>query len=70
VVGEHPTEQDLTAALAQVGRDFPHWYAWRGVLGLFYARRPGTSPPVIVRATSVDQLRQQIEATERQWGLR
>ena len=65
-----PTDQDLAAALAQVDRDHPGWHAWRGVLGLMYARRPRTSPPMVVRAVSVDQLREQIEDAERQRGLR
>jgi hypothetical protein len=29
--------------------EFPHWHVWRGVCGLVYARRPRTSPPVVVR---------------------
>jgi hypothetical protein len=38
--------------------------------GLVYARRPHTSPPVVVRAVTVDGLRQAIEDAERGWGLR
>jgi len=61
----------LAAALAQVDRDHPGWHAWPGVLGgRLYARRFQTAPPVVVRAVSVDQLRQQIEDAERAWGLR
>jgi hypothetical protein len=71
VAGGNTTDQDLAAALAQVDRDYPHWHAWPGVLGgLVYARRPLTSPPMVVRAVSVKQLRQEIEDAERGWGLR
>jgi hypothetical protein len=71
VAGEHATDQDLAAALTQIDRDHPGWHAWPGVLGgLVYARYPGTSPPVVVRAVTVDGLRQAIEDTERAWGLR
>ena len=38
--------------------------------GLVYARRPLTSPPMVVRAASVRQLREEIEAAEWERGLR
>jgi hypothetical protein len=44
--------------------DFPYWHVWRGVSGLLYARRPLTSPPVVVRATDVEDLRDQIRNAE------
>ena len=31
-------------------REFPRWYVWRGVTGLYYARIPGTSPQRVLRA--------------------
>jgi hypothetical protein len=66
-----PTDDDQAAALAQVDRDFPGWHAWPAALaGLVYARRPRTSPPLVVRAASVNQLRHEIEAAERDRGLR
>jgi hypothetical protein len=40
--------------------EFPHWHVWRGVCGLVYARRPRTSPPVVVREEDVVELRDQI----------
>jgi hypothetical protein len=71
VAGNETSGARLAAALAQVDRDHPGWHAWPGVLGgLVYARYPGTSPPVVVRAVTVDGLRQAIEDRERQWGLR
>jgi hypothetical protein len=33
------TEDEPT--LADVQRDYPGWECWRGVSGLYYARRPG-----------------------------
>ena len=70
-MGQHPTDTDLASALAQVGRDYPGWHAWPAALaGLVYARRPRTSPPLLVRATSVGQLRTEIENAETQRGLR
>jgi len=68
---DEPNDHQQAAALAQVDRDYPGWHAWPAALaGLVYARRPRTSPPMVVRATSVDQLRSEIEAAERERGLR
>ena len=68
---DNPNDQDRISALAEVDRDYPGWHAWPAALaGLVYARRPRTSPPLVVRATSVDQLRKEIEAAERERGLR
>jgi hypothetical protein len=65
------TDQALASVLAQVDRDYPGWHAWPATLaGLVYARRPRTSPPLVVRAASVDQLRNEIEAAEAERGLR
>lgn len=70
-MGQHPTDTDLASALAQVGRDYPGWHAWPAALaGLVYARRPRTSPPLVVRAITADGLRQAIEAAETERGLR
>jgi hypothetical protein len=44
--------------------EFPHWHVWRGVCGLVYARRSRSSPPLVVRSVSPDELRQAIEAAE------
>lgn len=68
---DEPNDHNQAAALVQVDRDYPGWHAWPAALaGLVYARRPRTSPPLVVRATSVDQLRKEIEAAERDRGLR
>jgi hypothetical protein len=34
------------------------WQFWVGVSGLFYARRPKSSPPVVLRAETLDELRE------------
>ena len=66
-----PNDDERARALAEVARDYPGWRAWPAVLGgLLYARRPLTSPPLVVRAVTPDGLRQAIEAAERERGLR
>ncbi len=44
--------------------EFPQWHVWRGVGGLVYARRPRTSPPVVVRGEDAVDLRDQIRRVE------
>ena len=44
--------------------EFPHWHVWRGVCGLVYARRPRTSPPVVVRGEDAVDLRNQMRRAE------
>jgi hypothetical protein len=64
-----PNDGERARALAQVDRDYPGWHAWPAALaGLLYARRPQTSPPMVVRATSVNQLRTEIENAETERG--
>jgi hypothetical protein len=46
--------------------EFRYWHVWRGVSGLLYARRPLSSPPVVVRATDAEDLRDQIKNREGQ----
>jgi hypothetical protein len=66
-----PNDADRARALAEVDRDYPGWHAWPAVLaGLVYARRPRTSPPLVVRSVTIDGLRQAIEDAERERGLR
>jgi hypothetical protein len=42
------------------------WHCWRGVAGIWYARRGATSPAVILRAASLDALRALIDQSNRQ----
>lgn len=44
--------------------EFPQWHVWRGVGGLVYARRPRTSPPVVVRGEDAVDLRDQMRRAE------
>jgi hypothetical protein len=44
--------------------EFPHWHVWLGVCGLVYARRPRTSPPVVVRGEDTVDLRNQMRRAE------
>ena len=44
--------------------EFPYWHVWRGVGGLVYARRPRTSPPLVVRADNPADLLAQIRRAE------
>ena len=66
-----PNDDKRARALAEVERDYPGWHAWPGALaGVVYARRPRSTPPLVVRATSAGDLRHAIEAAEAERGLR
>jgi hypothetical protein len=66
-----PNDQERARTLAAVARDYPGWETWPGALaGVVYARRPLTSPPLVVRAVTTDELRRAIEAAEQERGLR
>ena len=70
-MNQDSNDDERARALAEVDRDYPGWHAWPAVLaGLVYARRPRTSPPLVVRSTTIDGLRQKIENAERERGLR
>jgi hypothetical protein len=38
------------------------WECWRGVTGTWYARRLKSSPPIVLRAETLDGLREQVRA--------
>jgi hypothetical protein len=44
--------------------EFPRWHVWQGVCGLVYARRPRTSPPVVVRGEDAVDLRNHMRRAE------
>jgi hypothetical protein len=62
-------EQEQPEDLATISDDYPEWETWGGVLaGLLYAKR--RDPQIVVRATSTEGLRAEIERVEREAGLR
>jgi hypothetical protein len=66
-----PNDEQRARALAEVDRDYPGWHAWPAVLaGLLYARRPRSTPPLVVRSVTIAGLREAIENAERERGLR
>ena len=70
-MGTDGNGEDRAAALAAVARDHPGWETWPGLIDpLVYARRPNSSPPLVVRAVSTDGLREAIETAEADRGLR
>lgn len=40
--------------------EFACWEQWRGVNGVFYARRMRSSPPIVFRAETLGDLRKQV----------
>ena len=62
--------EERTRALAVISTEYPGWTAWPGVISLLYARYPRSTPPLCVRSTTLDGLREAIERAERERGLR
>ena len=70
-MGTEPNDDERAGTLAEIARDYPGWETWKGILaGVLYARRPRSSPPMVVRAITADGLRQAIETAEAERGLR
>jgi hypothetical protein len=70
-VGNEAIDGQRDPSLAAINRDYPGWHAWPAVLaGLVYARRPQSTPPLVVRSVTAEGLRQAIEDAERERGLR
>ena len=44
--------------------ELPAWYVWRGISGLLYGRKRGSSPPLLVRGEDAVDLRDQIRREE------
>jgi hypothetical protein len=66
-----PNDDGRGQELAAIDHDYPPWHAWQGPLGgLLYARRPMSSPPMVVRAVTPGALRTEIENAEIERGLR
>jgi hypothetical protein len=49
---------ELTAE--DLEHEFPGWRVWLGISSLWYARRVLSSPPVILRAETLNELREAI----------
>jgi hypothetical protein len=62
----HPASgEELKAALAEVEAAHPGWRCWPGVIPpLLYARRPNSSPPMVVRASTPQALSEVIGAAK------
>jgi hypothetical protein len=50
--------------LARVLREFPRWHYWTGVSGRWYAKRPRSSPPVVLSGDTAAELARKIRAWE------
>jgi hypothetical protein len=51
---------DRDCALARIAAE-TGWHTWAGVGGILYARRPKSSPPMMVRAATPEALAEAIE---------
>ena len=59
--GGHSAEgHDLDLSREELERQFPRWHMWKGISGLWYASRRGSSPPVVVRGEDLVDLRDEI----------
>jgi hypothetical protein len=69
-VGDEQPSQALGARREEIpdwwsyAAEFPQWHVWRGICGLVYAKRPRTSPQVVVRGEDAVDLRDQIRRAE------
>lgn len=66
-VGEREPVQDTAPDWWAHADEFPHWYVWRGVTGLYYARVPGISPQRVVSARTPGGLLGAIIDAEFSW---
>jgi hypothetical protein len=55
-VDEREPVQDTVPEWWAHADEFPRWYVWRGVTGLYYARIPGISPQRVVHARTPEGL--------------
>ena len=55
---------DLPSPLAPLYGKFPRWEAWVGIGGILYARRRKSSPPVVFRAATAEELAAKIRDYE------
>jgi hypothetical protein len=62
--GTKAAEETVPQWWASHAREFPYWYVWRGVAGHYYARVPRSSPPIVVRAMTPEDLRDEVMRAE------
>ena len=58
--GHGAAGHDLDLSREELERQFPRWHTWKGISGLWYASRRGSSPPVVVRGEDLVGLRDEI----------
>ena len=58
--GHSTAGHDLDLSREELERQFPRWHMWKGISGLWYASRRGSSPPVVVRGEDLADLRDEI----------
>ena len=58
--GHSAAGHDLDLSREELERQFPRWHMWKGIAGLWYASRRGSSPPVVVRGEDLVDLRDEI----------
>jgi hypothetical protein len=57
-----PGQLDMGQAIADVENGFPGWHCWEGIGGdLYYARRLRSGPPIVLRAETLDDLREKVQ---------
>ena len=55
---------DETPSWWPYATELPAWHVWRGISGLLYGRKRGSSPPLVVRGEDAVDLRDQIRREE------
>jgi hypothetical protein len=63
------SETDIPEWWQPYASEYPAWHAFKGVNMLCYARIPRTSPPIIVRGESPEDLRDEIRREEAKRGI-
>jgi hypothetical protein len=69
---EAERDEQAAAASARYERDYElatiaadtGWHCWQGTISLLYARRGNSTPPMVVRATTPGELREEIASAE------
>ena len=55
-------DSDIDPTPEALEAEFPGWHVFYGVSQLWYARKPLTSPPVLLRAENLTELRVRMKA--------